>query len=65
VEEGVPRMSPTNYLTGSLLVVQCAVVSGRILIGAHNHGAVALAWLSATAFFLCSALAALCFRRAI
>ena len=58
-------MSPTNYLTGSLLVVQCAVVSGRILVVAYNHGAVALAWLSSTAFFLCSALAALCFRRAI
>ena len=59
-------MSPTNYLTGSLLVVQCTVVSGRILVVAYNHGAVvALAWLSATVFFLCSALAALCFRRAI
>jgi hypothetical protein len=58
-------MNPTNYLTGSLLVVQCTVVSGRILVVAYNHGAVALAWLSATAFFLCSALATLCFRRAI
>ena len=58
-------MSPTNYLTGSLLVVQCAVVSGRILVVAHNHTAVALAWLSATAFFLWSALSALCFRRTI
>ena len=58
-------MRPTNYLTGSLLVVQCAVVSGRILVVAHNHTAVALAWLSATAFFLCSALSGLCFRRTI
>lgn len=65
MEEGVPRMSPTNYLTGSLLVVQCAVVSGRMLVVAQNHGAVAQAWLSATAFFLWSALAALCFQRAI
>jgi len=53
VQEGVLRMSPTNFLSWSLLVV------------AQNHGAVAQAWLSATAFFMWSALAALCFRRAI
>jgi len=44
-------MSPTNYLTWSLLAVLCAVMSGRMLVVAENHGVVAQAWLSATAFF--------------
>jgi hypothetical protein len=58
-------MSPTNYLTWSLLAVLCAVVSGRMLVVAQNYGAVARAWHFATAFFLRSALVAACFRRAI
>jgi hypothetical protein len=65
VEEGVREMSPTNYLTCSLLAVLCAVVSGRMLVVAQNHGSVAQAWLSAIVYFLWSTLAALCFWREI
>jgi hypothetical protein len=65
VEEGVREMSPTNYLTCSLLAVLCAVVSGRMLVVAQNHGSVAQAWLSSIVYFLWSTLAALCFRRGI
>jgi hypothetical protein len=54
-------MSVADYLTWSLLAALCAVVSGQLFVAAERHGAVAQAWLAATAFFLWSALAAVCF----
>jgi hypothetical protein len=61
VEEGVRGMSAPDYLTWSLLAALCAVVSGQLYMAAERHGATAQAWLSAVAFGLWSALAAVCF----
>ena len=54
-------MSATDYLTWALLAALCAAESGQLFVAAERHGAVAQAWLAATAFFLWSALAAVCF----
>ncbi len=53
-------MSATDYLAWPLLAL-CAARSGQLLVAAERHGAVAQAWLAATAFFLWSTLTALCF----
>ncbi len=50
-----------RYFVGAL----CTLVSGQLFVAAKRHGASAQAWHSATVCFLWSALAALCFRRAI
>ena len=50
-----------RYFVGSL----CTSVSGQSFVAVKRHGASAQAWHSATVCFLWSALAALCFRRAI
>ena len=54
-------MSATDYLTWALLAALCAAGSGQLFVAAERHEAVAQAWLAATAFFLWSALAAVCF----
>jgi hypothetical protein len=54
-------MSATDYLTWAFLAALCAAESGQLFVAAERHGAVAQAWLAATAFFLWSALAAVCF----
>jgi hypothetical protein len=60
VEEGVRRVSAGDYLIFSVLAFGCAVGSGQLLVAAERHGALAQAWLAAMAFFLWSALAAVC-----
>jgi hypothetical protein len=54
-------MGAADYLTWSVLAAMCAAGSGQLFVAAEHHGAVAQAWLAATAFFLWSALAAVCF----
>ena len=54
-------MSATDYLTWALLAALCAAGSGQLLVAAERSGAVAQAWLAATAFFLWSILTASCF----
>ncbi len=58
-------MSATDYLTWALLATLCAAGSGQLLVAAERHGALAQAWLAATAFFLWSALTAVCFWGAV
>jgi hypothetical protein len=53
-------VSAGDYLIFSVLAVGCAVGSGQLLVAAERHGALAQAWLAAMAFFLWSALAAVC-----
>ena len=65
VAEGVRVISAVDYLAWSLLAALGATGSAQLFMAAERHGAVAQAWLGAGAFFLWSALAALCFRRAI
>ena len=50
-----------RYFVGTL----CTSISSQLFVAAKRHGASAQAWHSATVYFLWSALAALCFRRAI
>jgi hypothetical protein len=50
-----------RYFVGTL----CTPISSQLFVAAKRHGASAQAWHSATVYFLWSALAALCFRRAI
>ena len=65
VAEGVRVMGVADYLAWSLFAALGATGSAQLFMAAERHGAVAQAWLAAVAFFLWSALAALCFRRAI
>jgi hypothetical protein len=65
VAEGVRVMGVADYLAWSLFAALGATGSAQLFMAAERHGAVAQAWLAAMAFFLWSALAALCFRRAI
>lgn len=53
-------MSEGEYLIFSVLAVSCAGGSGQLLVAAERRGAPAQAWLAAMAFFLWSALAAVC-----
>lgn len=59
--EDVRMMSAADYLTWSWLAALCAAASGQLFVDAERRGALGQAWLSATAFFLWSALAAVCF----
>jgi hypothetical protein len=54
-------MSAADYLAWFVLAAMCAAGSGRLFLAAESSGAVAQAWLSAIAFGLWSALAAVCF----
>jgi hypothetical protein len=65
VEEGVRRMSAADYLAWSLLAALGAAESGHLFVAAERYGALAQAWLGAMAFFLWSALAAVCFWGAV
>jgi hypothetical protein len=58
-------MSAGDYLIFSVLAVSCAIGSGQLFVAAEHHGALAQAWLAAMAFCLWSALAAVCFWRAV
>ncbi len=53
-------MNATDYLTWALFAALCAAGSAQLLVAAERHGALAQAWLAATAFFLWSALTAVC-----
>ena len=53
-------MNAQHYLIFAVLAVGCAAGSGQLLLAAERHGALAQAWLAAMAFFLWSALAAVC-----
>ena len=63
--EGVRVISAADYLAWSLLAALGATGSAQLFMAAERQDAVAQSWLAAVAFFLWSALAALCFRRAI
>ncbi len=54
-------MSAADFLTWSLLAALGATGSAQLFMAAERHGALAQAWLAAVAFFLWSALAAVCF----
>jgi hypothetical protein len=60
VAEGVRVMSAVDYLTWSLLAALCAAGSAQLFVVAELQGAVAQAWLEATAFCLWSVLCAVC-----
>jgi hypothetical protein len=64
VAEGVRVMGAADYLIWSFLAASCAAGSAQLFMAAERRGAVAQAWLAAMAFFLWSALAAVCFRGA-
>ena len=61
VAEGVQVMGAADYLAWSLLAALGATGSAQLFMAAERHGAVAQAWLAAVAFFLWSALAAVCY----
>lgn len=54
-------MSAADYFVWSLLAASGAIGSARLFMAAERYGALAQAWLAAIAFFLWSALAAVCF----
>lgn len=61
VAERVRVMSAADYFVWSLLAAAGAIGSARLFMAAERYGAFAQAWLAAIAFFLWSALAAVCF----
>jgi hypothetical protein len=61
VADSVRVMGAADYLTWSLFAALGATGSAQLFMTAERHGAVAQAWLAAVAFFLWSALAAVCF----
>jgi hypothetical protein len=54
-------MGAADYLVWSLLAALGATGSAQLFMAAERHEAVAQAWLAAVAFFLWSALAAVCY----
>jgi hypothetical protein len=54
-------MGAADYLAWSALAALGAAGSGQIFLTAERYGAVAQAWLAAMAFWVWSALAAVCF----
>jgi hypothetical protein len=61
VAERVRGMSAADYFVWSLLAALGAIGSAQLFMAAERYGAVAQAWFAAMAFFLWSALAAVCF----